>query len=328
MFRRVLFGSAVVGAAATGLSYTSLFQGASKPTFSSSTSLLNIAHCAESKSRGDSASASPRAAVPSLSLSEPDPNLYELVQVQMIMRHGARSPCSRMAWETHESFANEWKLCHQPGQAAEDPALHSCYPGQLTQAGELMCVELGKRIKRRYIDELGFLQENFDEKDLHIQSTKYPRARLSLERVLDGMFSNGAVSREALNAAVDPLETMIPKTDKCANLLRRSNAANEEMRVAMDADPEVFAMMRAAEKVTGMPFNHNIVPYGDWAHSRTFHGLPLLEGLPENFLSVIDRAAWQKFRHIGAGDYTATKLCKSRTSSSHITSLIALCCNV
>lgn len=38
------------------------------------------------------------------------------------------------------------------------------------------------------------------------------------------------------------------------------------------------------------------VAAGDWAHSRTYHQLSLLPGLPADFLPVVERAAWHEFR--------------------------------
>lgn len=37
------------------------------------------------------------------------------------------------------------------------------------------------------------------------------------------------------------------------------------------------------------------IEIGDWATSRAFHGLPLIPGLPEDFLPVSENAAWHVF---------------------------------
>lgn len=123
---------------------------------------------------------------PSLSLSEPDQSAFELVQVQMFMRHGARTPCAYMPWETKESFEKEWQECRSGlvggtpwDDRMDEDVIESqrsgCRPGQLTIAGEKMCVELGKRMKKRYIDELEFIPDEIDLESIGAETTKVRR---------------------------------------------------------------------------------------------------------------------------------------------------------
>lgn len=87
------------------------------------------------------------------------------------MRHGARSTCGLLPWETKESFAADWQRCHDSSQHIDDPVMQSCAVGQLTVSGEKMCVELGKRFRERYVSELKFLDEQVDTNAMHFEST-------------------------------------------------------------------------------------------------------------------------------------------------------------
>lgn len=64
---------------------------------------------------------------------DPDPEHFKLRQVQVVMRHGARSPLALMPWETPESFAKTWSLCRDADKLGVVGApTRACRRGELT----------------------------------------------------------------------------------------------------------------------------------------------------------------------------------------------------
>lgn len=179
---------------------------------------------------------------PAMSYAEPDPADFELVQLQVVMRHGARSTCSLLDFENPEQFARDWTKCHDSDQAIDDPELRPCAPGQLTVNGERMCVELGERLRARYATQLGFLPSAFDERYMHVESTKYPRARLSLKRTLEGLFPGGAPPQAHLDDQVDPDNALNMRLEGCHTLLRDYRRAHADA-VAEVEDSALFQVL-------------------------------------------------------------------------------------
>jgi hypothetical protein len=236
--------------------------------------------------------------IPAMSYADPDPSEFELVQVQVVMRHGARSTCGLLTHETKEGFANDWRQCHDESQSLDDPELRPCTPGQLTVNGEHMCVELGRRLRARYADDLHFLPDAFDESEMHIESTNYGRARLSLKRALQGLFPAGAPTQTHLDDQVDPDNLLITRLEACNQLLRSYRAQHARSVAEIEAEPRFQDLRARAHAGSGVDLMgaQSWVAVGDWAHSRSFHGIPLKDGLPADFLPVVERAAWHEFR--------------------------------
>ncbi|KAH7829649.1 putative acid phosphatase [Monocercomonoides exilis] len=93
--------------------------------------------------------------------------MTKLVSVQVIHRHGDRSPL-----ENFPDF-KQWPLT-----------------GQLTPTGMKQLFELGTLLKQEYVDKQHFLKENYDYNDVYIRSTNRDRTLMSAESLLMGLFPN------------------------------------------------------------------------------------------------------------------------------------------
>ena len=64
------------------------------------------------------------------------------------------------------------------------------YHGQLTYIGEQQLFDLGCRLRKRYINELNFLSQNYDPNEISVRSTNVKRCINSAKCLLAGLYLN------------------------------------------------------------------------------------------------------------------------------------------
>ncbi|CCX12333.1 histidine phosphatase superfamily [Pyronema domesticum] len=149
------------------------------------------------------------------------PSSLELRQVQVIFRHGERTPvhprlqntglpahwpycasssrftsavlAARGSWDTLsyrrrlETFGPSGAavLASAPGGIVD----HICRPGELTDIGRQTTLALGARLRKLYVDELRFLPPAIGEEDTYyLRATPIQRALESLQQVFTGLY--------------------------------------------------------------------------------------------------------------------------------------------
>jgi len=209
-----------------------------------------------------------------------------------------------MPWETKESFARDWTKCHTGDQDVNDPNMVPCEPGQLTVEGEKMCRELGKRFRAEYgsLVTSDFL-ESFSTGKVDPYTTDVGRTKLSLKRVLEGMFPGSTIPDSLIESRAVLTTGTGVDTDCCSNLVRKHHEASQEVTASLATHAGVEQLAQALEKAFGADPRPYWVGIGDWAHTRTFHGLPLRDDVPTKYLPLIEHAAWRRFNHLMGGHF-------------------------
>eukprot|EP01126_Amoeba_proteus_P063043 TRINITY_DN8647_c0_g1_i8.p1 TRINITY_DN8647_c0_g1~~TRINITY_DN8647_c0_g1_i8.p1 ORF type:complete len:261 (+),score=30.19 TRINITY_DN8647_c0_g1_i8:56-838(+) len=138
-----------------------------------------------------------------------DQTQFELVQLQVVTRHGARTPLS-------ESMPDRYKRWNWVCRENNDPDLWieqsgiktrfneyksrfenlngppifggSCGKSQLTVAGESQLEEFGKFLRARYIDNLKVLDDKYDPKKIYLRSTDTSRTIWSTRQLVQGLY--------------------------------------------------------------------------------------------------------------------------------------------
>lgn len=134
-------------------------------------------------------------------------NQDKLKLVQVVFRHGARTPLSKKYWP---KLVDSWDVCGESYSPVPvvvmaengDPRpinRHNeqqiatkfdggCHKGELTRLGQIQARELGDWLRRRYISRLRFMPTEYDPRILYCRTTNYSRTISTLQGVLTGLY--------------------------------------------------------------------------------------------------------------------------------------------
>ncbi|KAJ4153399.1 hypothetical protein LMH87_009887 [Akanthomyces muscarius] len=207
------------------------------------------------------------------------PSPLRLQQVQVLMRHGERTPVTnRFASAGLPEF---WPYCSQSSRlvsAVLDPASSSwtsldwrrrletfsadsqtptlgaagkggpvdnmCELGQLTDKGRETTTALGARLRRLYVDQLGFLPATLESSDdLYLRSTPMPRALESMQQALHGLYPPGTRDDRLAPVTIHTRhwvdDTLLPNTANCKRFAKLMRAFGRRAADRWDDSPEM-----------------------------------------------------------------------------------------
>ena len=198
------------------------------------------------------------------------PAHLELQLVQVLLRHGERSPVSARFqnagvppfWPYCSAVrqlrsavlegadgdapsprfgALEWKRRLEAFGPGDEPVLAAgprgeidgiCDMGMLTDRGRRTTYELGERLRRLYVDRLGFLppalRSPADADALYLRATPIPRALDSLQETFTGLYPRSARASDlpppAILTRAPADETLFPNDSNCRRFAALSRA--------------------------------------------------------------------------------------------------------
>ncbi|KAM3511051.1 hypothetical protein MY11210_005328 [Beauveria gryllotalpidicola] len=210
------------------------------------------------------------------------PPSLRLQQVQVLMRHGERTPVvSRFAATT--GLPEFWPYCSQASRmvsAVLDPASGSwttldwrrrletfsadsqtptlgtatppssgspdsmCELGQLTDKGRATATALGQRLRRLYVDQLGFLPERLAATEhMYLRSTPMPRALESMQQALHGLYPPATRAADLAPPVIHTRhwadDTLLPNTANCKRFSAMMRAFGRRAAERWDHSPEM-----------------------------------------------------------------------------------------
>ncbi|TNJ27771.1 Acid phosphatase [Giardia muris] len=155
--------------------------------------------------------------------------LCELIleRVQIVFRHGARTPFHDFPAETEtwdcdvlEAIGYQYAVGPSVGQEATEPSVRiladyhhrtlrgdSCYPAELTQIGFMEHKKLGQDLREHYIARLGLLPQEYDEELVYVRSTDFQRTKYSALGFLHGLF--GEDKRYRIHVAEKSMDVLL-----------------------------------------------------------------------------------------------------------------------
>lgn len=196
----------------------------------------------------------PRSPYSESELAQLYPPTLQLCQVQVLLRHGERTPVSSRfknaglngTWNYCRA-ANElkatilaadgswdtlaWKRRMETFGAEDTPKLAAgsrgdidavCQPGELTDRGRETTLALGQRIRTLYVNQLAFLPAFLDEQNksnVSLRATPIPRALESVQQAFVGLYPAASRSPGLLPPAIVQRafqdETLFPNEGAC-----------------------------------------------------------------------------------------------------------------
>lgn len=183
--------------------------------------------------------------------AEPVPT-YQLCQVQVVFRHGARTPvfCPEYlpAVSYEQGLMNHSSKTHvnyRIVSLVDDIPPHSfieefyakrgflkggCLPGQLTRVGADQTYQLGRYLRRRYVEDQPFLSTSFSSlrNEVYTRSTNMARTVMSARSVLAGLFGEYGEKPLDIHVAHGEDEILYPNFGSCPMLKKLCKWAWDE----------------------------------------------------------------------------------------------------
>ncbi|KAK7169178.1 hypothetical protein R3I93_005236 [Phoxinus phoxinus] len=241
---------------------------------------------------------------------------YELKLIQVLFRHGARTPLKSIPdvleaqWvpELLEAPAHteidytvtDLKGGPRPPAPVEDSyrakiLTGGTYPGQLTTVGMQQLYDLGVKLRKKYIQEEPFLTPSFNPKEVHIRSTNIVRTIESAKCLVAGLFQQKQAGVVSILTDKAEKEVLYPNYHGC-KLLKLHMGHRWAQSSTL---PDIAADLQSIQSSLGVdPHQHiDFILIRDDMVARETHGLPLPTAL-EHWRSIIEQRAVDMICHI------------------------------
>ncbi|KAI0188205.1 histidine phosphatase superfamily, partial [Xylaria flabelliformis] len=194
------------------------------------------------------------------------PDGLKIEQVQILVRHGERSPmsprfqntglspywpyCSAAQRFSQVVMASQdgsrwetmtWRRCLEtsgpegqsiPARGAGSETKNICMPGELTDRGRETSLAFGRWLRSLYVDQLSLLpKHHLDNGMLYVRTTEVPRVVKSIQQILHGLYpldTNRTSAPWEIVMRSRAEETLIPNTKSCARLAELVRAFSQE----------------------------------------------------------------------------------------------------
>jgi acid phosphatase len=220
----------------------------------------------------------PRAPYSEEELKRLYPKELELQQVQILLRHGERTPVNARFKNTGlapywpyckvatamrsaviladgELDELQWKRRIQTLGKNDTPILNAgskgdvdaiCQPGELTDRGRETTLALGQRIRKLYVDQLAFLPSSLDAasaSNIALRATPIPRALESVQQAYIGLYppamrAAGLLPPPIVARAMQD-ETLFPNEGACKRFAELARAFAERTATLYNDGPEL-----------------------------------------------------------------------------------------
>lgn len=218
---------------------------------------------------------------------------YELKLVQVLFRHGARTPLKSIPdvmeaqWvptlleppaHTHINYVvTDLNGGPKPPAPVEDSYRKNIltggtFPGQLTTVGMQQLYELGKRLRRKYIEESNFLSSTFSPAEVYVRSTNIVRTIESAKCLVAGLFQQKQEEVVPILTTEAESEILYPNYHGCKVLKILGSHRWAESSTL----PDIAADLQSIQSALGIAAHQHVdfILIRDDMVARETHGLP------------------------------------------------------
>uniref|UniRef100_H0WN39 Lysophosphatidic acid phosphatase type 6 n=1 Tax=Otolemur garnettii TaxID=30611 RepID=H0WN39_OTOGA len=237
-------------------------------------------------------------------------NLLELKMVQVVFRHGARSPLKPLPQE--EQVQWNLQLLEVPPQTQFDytvtnlaggPKPHSPYDseyqetilkggmfaGQLTKVGMQQMFALGERLRKNYVENIPFLSPTFNPQEVFVRSTNIYRNLESTRCLLAGLFQRQTEGPIVIHTDEASSEVLYPNYQNCWSLRQRTSRGR---RQSASLQPGISEDLKKVKEGMGIDSSQEVDFFSllDNMAAEEVHSLPSCPAL-KRFAWMIEQRA-------------------------------------
>eukprot|EP00172_Hildenbrandia_rubra_P002898 Plantae.Rhodophyta-Hildenbrandia_rubra.ctg4130.p2 GENE.Plantae.Rhodophyta-Hildenbrandia_rubra.ctg4130~~Plantae.Rhodophyta-Hildenbrandia_rubra.ctg4130.p2 ORF type:complete len:446 (-),score=83.45 Plantae.Rhodophyta-Hildenbrandia_rubra.ctg4130:698-2035(-) len=241
-----------------------------------------------------------------------------LAQIQVICRHGARSPLTKLGLGAGGEYRIEWDVCgaedmkkvidiegeiYGGGVMGQNKILESgredeghCRKGQLSVVGARQMSRLGEMLREKYVEEYGFLDDVLDLDNVQVRSTYMERAVNSALALMSGVWprnKRNGVEKIPVFIPENHEEILFPNSKACARLKHLFSTARKEI----ESDPDYVEVERRINTVGpeaigfrgGDSWHHSPLMLRDFFAALEAHDKEAPVVVTEEFRSLVDK---------------------------------------
>lgn len=240
---------------------------------------------------------------------------YELKLVQVLFRHGARTPLKSIPdvmeaqWvptllepPAHTQINYEVTDLDggpRPAAPVEDSYRKNIlnggsFPGQLTTVGMQQLYELGKRLRTRYV-ESSFLSSTFNPAEVYVRSTNIVRTIESAKCLVAGLFQQKEKEIVPIFTTASESEILYPNYHGCKLLKILASHRWAESSTL----PDIAADLQSIQSALGIAAHQHIdfILIRDDMVAREVHGLPCPSVL-DTWRTKVEQRAVEMICHV------------------------------
>ncbi|KAG7463372.1 hypothetical protein MATL_G00175850 [Megalops atlanticus] len=241
---------------------------------------------------------------------------YELRLVQVLFRHGARTPLKsipdvlEVQWNPNllkvpahtqvDYIVTDLNGGPRPPAPVEDSyRAHTLsggtFPGQLTTVGMQQLYDLGERLRKRYIEDVPFLLPGFSPTEVYVRSTNIVRTIESAKCLVAGLFHQSQEGTVPIFTTEAENEILYPNYHGCRLLKLLSGTRWAESSML----PDIAADLNKIQRELGIASHKRVdfILIRDDMVARETHGLPCPPML-SSWRSTVERRAVEMICHI------------------------------
>lgn len=249
---------------------------------------------------------------------------YKLELVQILFRHGKRTPITKLHFMDEEEPLNlefgyqvpEWNngaemlltfpnvdennqfsLYQKIYESNKQYLKGSVNSGMLTKQGVQQLHDIGKNLRENYIEKTKFLSSNFDPKELYVRSTDFDRTLQSAMSLLNGLYPLNTRNGKFIHILTRDRKTenIYPSYSNCKKLTQvgKANKSHSSYKEFLQKHHKEIEMFKNLLKTKYTPESwHNTL------QCHILNEIPLPHYISQEFINLMEMRANEEVSYV------------------------------